>query len=251
MTIKEVHVQLTNADILAESRPTRRRRTRKVGGAEDISVSTVQPTVSQNAPPTIPTVAPAVPTVASTVASTVAPAVPAVPTVAPAVPATPLVPTVAPPIVSTTTTPNVGGNRIHIKTRKRTHGTVLPPTPTPSKTLLGARILPVKRHAAPSKNKPVLRIQTTGGIRNDTEPVPTDTLPKRRRKFTERRIGISVRSFSKTRKAGKSIRRKVAAMPIADIRKALTDKGLLKGGKKTPERVLRALMIEYLTLNKD
>ncbi len=288
MTVKEVKVQLTEADIQAESRQTRRRRTRKVqGGAEEPSA----PVVVQQTPVTPQ------PVPAATLAT---PTTPDTPAVTPAIPTTPTPPQVV-------LAPSSGGgagasasaasNSVHFKTRKRTHGSAILPTPAPSKSIVGARILPIKRHAPPSKDKPKLRIPVGGqasGQASGQAQVPSDavtathvtpatpTTPvatppvtatqtdaikpisaaaaptaaaqaggvRRRRKFTERRIGISMKSLKKTRKSSKSIRKQVAAMPIADIRKVLTEKGILKGGKRTPEPMLRSLMTDYLSLKK-
>jgi hypothetical protein len=71
--------------------------------------------------------------------------------------------------------------------------------------------------------------------------------PKKRR-FTERRIGITVRSLKNTRKARKSIRKQVAAMSTAEIRKVLTEKGVIKASSNPPESMLRSLMKDYLSL---
>lgn len=244
MTVKEVTVALTEADV--KKIEPRRRRTRKVGGQTADSQDT--PT-----PPTPPT--PAVTTQPSQ------PEVPVVPTPVQSVTATTVANTQATMTATTTATttvaaaptaePQTGG--IHIKTRKRTHGSLLPPTPVPSKSL--ARMLPIKRHAMPSKDKPKLRI---GGqaVQVPTQPsilsapvVPATAAPKKRR-FTERRIGISVRSLKNTRKARKSIRKQVAAMSTEEIRKILTEKGILKGKGKTPDDMLRSLMKDYLSLKQ-
>jgi hypothetical protein len=78
-------------------------------------------------------------------------------------------------------------------------------------------------------------------------PQPQQKAGKKRR-FTERRIGISVKSLKTTRKARKSIRKQVAAMSVSEIRKVLTEKGVLKGKTNPPETMLRSLMKDYLSL---
>ena len=80
-------------------------------------------------------------------------------------------------------------------------------------------------------------------------PVTTGGVKKKRR-FTERRIGISVKSLKNTRKARKSIRKQVASMSSVEIRKMLTEKGVLKGKSNPPEAMLRSLMKDYLALKQ-
>lgn len=237
MTVKEVTVALTEADV--KKIEPRRRRTRKVGGQTvDVQDIPVPPTPAVSQPVSVPTPAQPVPV-----------PVP-VPTVAQPVPVP--VPTVAQPVPVQPTTAQAGG--VHIKTRKRTHGSLLPPTPIPSKSV--ARILPIKRHAMPSKDKPKLRVGGQVAQTVPTQPsilsTPTNanTVPAAKRRFTERRIGISVRSLKNTRKARKSVRKQVAAMSTEEIRKILTEKGILKGKGKTPEDMLRSLMKDYLSLKQ-
>jgi hypothetical protein len=78
---------------------------------------------------------------------------------------------------------------------------------------------------------------------------PTQPKVPKKRRFTERRIGISLKSLKKNRKATRRIRKQVAGMSIPDIKAILTEKGILKGGKQ-PDTMLRAMMSDYLSLNK-
>lgn len=271
MSEKSVSVFLTPQDIAAEAKP-RRRRTRKVGGAEE---TVLPPTPSTS----ITTVANTTANTTATIHTTAKTTVSEIPTPAPPTPAT----TPPAPAHPTTTPPTQGG--VHIKTRKRIHGSLLPPTPVPSTST--ARILPIKRHAPPSKEKPKLRIPvaSVGGVpqvqqvpqvlptqpmqpAQPAQPIQTvqtiqaaqtvqpTNVPKtpepqkagKKRRFTERRIGISVKSLKTTRKARKSIRKQVASMSVDEIHKVLTEKGLLKGKTNPPEAMLRSLMKDYLSL---
>jgi hypothetical protein len=124
----------------------------------------------------------------------------------------------------------------------------------------------------PSKEKPKLHIPVGGQAQpqqpqQQPQPQPqSQTVPQqpqqpqlpqpqqinqkagKKRRFTERRIGISVKSLKTTRKARKSIRKQVAAMSVSEIRKVLTEKGVLKGKTNPPETMLRSLMKDYLSL---
>ena len=271
MTVKEVTVSITDPTKEGdESRPIRRRRTRKVGGAEASPADTITATT-----PTLPTPPPSTTTATTATPTPVLPSS-AAPSAAHEPPVT-IATNAQATITSTSTTtitPQSAG--VQIKTRKRTHGSLLPPTPVPSKSVGAARILPIKRHAMPSKEKPILRVpQATPKVAATaaiaapapaapavpTKPAkPTTSLPPstapivnakpiaKKRRFTERRIGISVRSLKNTRKARKSIRKQVAAMSTAEIRKVLTEKGVIKASSNPPETMLRSLMKDYLSL---
>ena len=236
MTVKEVKVELTAADILAESRQTRKRRTKK-GGAEPIAEIT---TTAQSQSTTVISVPAPVPTPATTIATA--------PTTVSESPTTPTTPT--------TTSPTVGG--VRIQTRKRIYGGAMPPIPVPSKST--TKILPIKRHATPtSLSKPKLVIPSRATVGNvgtlaqpmqptqPTQPAQPTQKVKRRRRFTERRIGISLRDLKKSRKATRRIRKQVAGMSIPDIKTILSEKGVLKGGKQ-PDSMLRSIMSDYLSL---
>jgi hypothetical protein len=68
------------------------------------------------------------------------------------------------------------------------------------------------------------------------------------RKFRERKISITVRSGN--RAAAKRIKEKVDALPIAQVRRALLRKGVLKpGSSKTPEPMMRAMLKDYMLLH--
>jgi hypothetical protein len=68
------------------------------------------------------------------------------------------------------------------------------------------------------------------------------------RKFRERKISITVRTGN--RAAAKRIKEKVDALPIAQVRRALLRKGVLKpGSSKTPEPMMRAMLKDYMLLH--
>jgi len=68
------------------------------------------------------------------------------------------------------------------------------------------------------------------------------------RKFRERKISITVRSGS--RAAARRVKEKVDALPIAQVRRALLRKGVLKpGNSKTPEAMLRSMLKDYMLLH--
>jgi len=55
----------------------------------------------------------------------------------------------------------------------------------------------------------------------------------------------------KTRKARKTIAKKVATMGLDELRKELEEKGLIKKGKKeVPEEMLRSMMRDAYTLSE-
>jgi hypothetical protein len=72
--------------------------------------------------------------------------------------------------------------------------------------------------------------------------------PTKTRKFRERRISITMRPGSRT--AARRIKEKVNALPIAQVRRALLRKGVLKpGSSKTPEPMMRAMLLDYMLLH--
>lgn len=75
--------------------------------------------------------------------------------------------------------------------------------------------------------------------------------PKKKRRFTERKISITMKPFATTRKHQKDMKEKVSAMPIAQVKKILLQKGLLKPNHKTPEDILRSMFIDYMMLHSE
>ncbi len=244
MTVKEVSVRLTEADekALDGSRP-RRKRTRKSGGTLE---GAPVPPVAEKAmePPVNPTQVIAPPEPAGVASPIVEKAMPM------------NFETAMPPPPPTLAQAPSGG-AIKIQTRKRHQGHV------GSTEIKGAVILPIKRHKLPSKDKPKLVIPIKGGAETPTPqkivgaetskpqlPQTPQPLKGGKRRFTERRLSISVKALKSTRKAGKSIRKRVAAMSKEEIRKVLLEKKILKPSSNPPESMLRSMMKDYLALAK-
>jgi hypothetical protein len=108
------------------------------------------------------------------------------------------------------------------------------------------RILPTKRKsggapAMATRKKEKLVISTPLKHAQNTGSAKT-------RKFRERKISITVRTGN--RAAAKRIKEKVDALPIAQVRRALLRKGVLKpGSSKTPEPMMRAMLKDYMLLH--
>ncbi len=249
-TIKEVSVRLTEADEKALQAP-RRKRTRKAGGAlEGAPIPITEKAAIEIAEHPLPTQSLPLPEPAG-VASVATERAMDFETALP--PPPPILPTVGGSSKSTTATPTTP---VKIQTRKRHVGR----TETPN-TVKGAVILPVKRHKLPSKDKPKLVIPIQGGhvakgalvgAETPTPPPPAPLKPVGggKRRFTERRLSISMKALKSTRKAGKSIRKQVAAMTTEQIRKTLLEKKVLKPSSNPPESMLRSMMKDYLALAK-
>ncbi len=237
-TIKEVSVRLTEADEKALQAP-RRKRTRKAGGAlESAPIPIAEKSVDAAAIPALPTQSLPLPEPAGIVAVSTEKAM----DFETALPPPP------PPLAGGAVAP------VKIQTRKRHVGNVGNTVATNK----GAIILPVKRHKMPSKDKPKLVIPVKGGTETPTslpppptpKPVGAETTKGGKRRFTERRLSISVKALKSTRKAGKSIRKQVAAMTTEQIRKTLLEKKVLKPSSNPPESMLRSMMKDYLALAK-
>ena len=109
------------------------------------------------------------------------------------------------------------------------------------------RILPTKRKsggapAMATRKKEKLVISTPA------KHAQTGGAAAKTRKFRERKISITVRTGN--RAAAKRIKEKVDALPIAQVRRALLRKGVLKpGSSKTPEPMMRAMLKDYMLLH--
>lgn len=109
------------------------------------------------------------------------------------------------------------------------------------------RILPTKRKSGGAPAMVVTRKKERLVISTPPAKVLNSHSPKTR-KFRERRISITVRSGS--RGAARRIKEKVDALPIAQVRRALLRKGVLKpGSSKTPEPMMRAMLKDYMLLH--
>ena len=71
-----------------------------------------------------------------------------------------------------------------------------------------------------------------------------------KRNYKERKISIDVQQNEQTRKFKKNLKQKIAAMPIALVKKALLKGGMIKP-KKTypPDDILRSMMKDYMSLH--
>jgi hypothetical protein len=267
---KEVSVALTPADEEALSRPlTRRRRTRKsaIGGSEggvplggQIDLPTPEPSTM------------VVKDSAVVAAPQVVPQTPVLPTSAPPSVVSDPKPTLAPmpaekaPVVPIPAPSATVGGAVKIHTRKRTHGHRggIATNATRKNTVIagGTKILSTKRHALPTI-KPKLVVPLTGGsgttataaantaakpVLPTAAPVLSQAGGKGRRRFTERRLSISMKQDKSTRKAGRKVRRQVRRMTVEEIRKVLLEKKILKPKSNPPEAMLRSMMRDYLTL---
>jgi hypothetical protein len=126
----------------------------------------------------------------------------------------------------------------------------------------GAKILSSKRHALPT-SKPKLIVPLVGGsgaaaantVAKPAVPTVAPVVPQTggamtrgRRRFTERRLSISMKQDKSTRKAGRKVRRQVRRMTVEEIRKVLLEKKILKPKSNPPEAMLRSMMRDYLAL---
>ena len=109
------------------------------------------------------------------------------------------------------------------------------------------RILPTKRKsggapAMATRKKEKLVISTPA------KHAQTGGASAKTRKVRERKISITVRTGNRV--AAKRIKEKVDALPIAQVRRALLRKGVLKpGSSKTPEPMMRAMLKDYMLLH--
>jgi hypothetical protein len=284
--VKQISVTLTPEDVKAISRSkTRKRkseegedyipaRRRKRGGAvpEDLTIDldnpevSPQPPVATNVPQVQPPVATNVPQVQLPVATNVPqvqlPVATNVPQDQP--PVATNVSQVQPPVATNAPQPTTGG-KIRIQTRKRTHKA---PTETKPLVPMAAKILPIKRFA-PVAAKPKLVIppktmkapkmekniphnlpkpDMKNETKNETKEAVKHEKPKKRR-FTERRLSISVDTVVKTRKHRKTVKIDVDSMPLEEIRAKLVARGILRKTAKVPDSMLRSMMKDLMLLN--
>jgi len=121
--------------------------------------------------------------------------------------------------------------------------------PLPASALPGApRILPTKRKSGGAPAMVATRKKERLVISTPLKQVAPQAHPTKTRKFRERRISITMRPGSRT--AARRIKEKVNALPIAQVRRALLRKGVLKpGSSKTPEPMMRAMLLDYMLLH--
>jgi hypothetical protein len=247
--VKEVTVRLASkADELAILGGTRRRARGVKRGKEspEEAVST-SPTA---ATPAVPA-APAVPAVPAVPVPPAVPVVPAVP-VAPAAPAT-AVPSVSPTLVSPPPKVTLFGK----KTSALKSAALPPPTQAPK--LLAKRITTLKKPKLVVKPAPPTATSassSSGSSSGETLPEMTPhqkPIASKRRRFTERKISLSVGGSVASTRKHRAKRIRVDAMPIAQVKSLLLRKGVLKpkaNGKYPPEPMLRSLLKDYIALQE-
>ena len=122
-------------------------------------------------------------------------------------------------------------------------------SPLPASAFPGApRILPTKRKSGGAPAMVATRKKMRLVISTPLKPATPHAHPTKTRKFRERRISITMRPGS--RAAARRIKEKVNALPIAQVRRALLRKGVLKpGSSKTPEPMMRAMLLDYMLLH--
>jgi hypothetical protein len=86
-----------------------------------------------------------------------------------------------------------------------------------------------------------------------TDPLLKKSSPepvKAKRTFKERRINITLRPNNQTRRMRKTLKARIASMPIAAVKRTLLRKGVLKPkAKEPPEDMMRNILRDYLLLH--
>jgi hypothetical protein len=244
MDTKVLNVILSEADEKAMSRTTtRRRRNRKVGGGEEVLQVDKEKSITSPLPVPAPAPVP-IPTPALAPVPVPVPAPAPVPAPVPALaPAPALVPTPVPVSSPALTAPGFTGGVVKLAAKKHSASPALP-SPTLPKLVMNKKrtTLPI----ASTLKKPKLIV----GAKPVIQTIAV-VEPKKKRRFTERKISITMKPFATTRKEKKDMKDKVDAMPIAHVKKILLRKGLLKPNHKTPEEILRSMLHDYMTLHSD
>jgi hypothetical protein len=222
--IKEVKVTLTEKDAKEFARSTTRKRKMKGGDntteIEDFRLNKL----NGDEPKPLPTSANVVGAVTAAPTATAAPAAP-----------------------NATAPTSNKSSAVTIVSEKKTTPVSLNP---PSAGGAMPKIIPKKKHlskapTAGTVKKPALVIQSPKTTVPETKEGST-----RRRRFTERRISVPIRSTATTRKQTHTVKEQIAKMPIASVRKMLLRKGLIKANARTPDEMSRALLLEYMLLHR-
>jgi hypothetical protein len=166
---------------------------------------------------------------------------------------------------------------VTIQAKKNAAATPAPAPVTGGAKTAVAKIVPTKKRisaapAAQTLKKPRLVVPlaapltnpATTSPKNATEsakvgvsanpappPMQSKSAPKKRR-FTERKISIEVKSAKATRKHRRNLKHKIESMPIANVKKLLLRKGVLKpkeDGKMPPDDMMRSMLKDYLLLH--
>ena len=233
---KDVTVSLQPQDEKALLRTKTRRRRRGAGMLDPVDNTGLAPVVTVKAD----TAALALP-------------IAAMPTVhaQPIIPVLPILPAAAP--VAPVAPAPTGGAASIVKLQAKKVPTV-PAAPVPSPTAL--RIVPHKKRvttvaAAHTLKKPKFTIPNPPVAQIDPLLKKSNPEPvKSKRTFKERRINITLRPNNQTRRMRKTLKAKIASMPIAAVKRTLLRKGVLKPkAKEPPEEMMRNILRDYLLLH--
>ena len=237
---KDVTVSLQPQDEKALLRTKTRRRRRGAGMLDPVDNTGLAPVVTVKAD----TAALALPVTAMPTvhAQPIIPVLPILPAAASMAPA-PTVPTPVP----------TGGAASIVKLQAKKVLTV-PAPHVPSPTAL--RIVPHKKRvttvaAAHTLKKPKFTIPNPPVAQIDPLLKKSNPEPvKSKRTFKERRINITLRPNNQTRRMRKTLKAKIASMPIAAVKRTLLRKGVLKPkAKEPPEEMMRNILRDYLLLH--
>lgn len=95
----------------------------------------------------------------------------------------------------------------------------------------------------------------TSGTNRSTVVAVDGVRSRTRRSFKERRISLTVQPTKKSRKYRRTLRARVAEMPLQQVRRLLLRKGVLKPktGADTenapPEKMMRSMLVDYMLLH--
>jgi hypothetical protein len=174
------------------------------------------------------------------------------------IPVAQVAPSVQTPTPVLSTTAVVGGAVVTIQSKKN-----VPTAPPAILAKGGARIIPTKKRvsaAAITVKKPRLVVPLAANSTitppvNETVTAKVGASPpqkSQKRRFTERKISIEMKSAKATRKYRRNLKHKIETMPITSVRKILLRKGVLKptkDGKMPPEDMMRSMLKDYLLLH--
>lgn len=129
-------------------------------------------------------------------------------------------------------------------------------------TVGGAIILPTKRRvsgapAAQTLKKPKFKLQNPGvvvpslGASMEPGGPKAGGAAKQTRRFKERKIKLTVKSSRAARETRHKVKAQVRAMPIADVRRLLLKKNIIKpsAAEKLPDDMLRNMLRDYMMLH--
>jgi len=233
---KDVKVSLQPQDEKALSRTKTRRRRRNAGtlesamdGGEPSPVIAIKADSAQTAAPLV-----TLPTVVAQPAIVMEP-----PKHEPTVPVAPLATTTA-----------VGGG---VKLQAKKVAPLAPALQIPTVASPAPRIVPHKKRvssaaAAHTLKKPKFVIHAHPPLsRPDMEHGKVES-PSR--KFAERKISITMRPSSTTRRMRRTLKSKISAMPLSAVKRMLLRKGVLKPkATAPPEEMMRSMLRDYMLLH--